>query len=252
MMTKKEININFDFTSDTPRYWDNFWQNNYGLGAGTTDPDSESKTLQEYHRIIYSKKLPNGKQLELQKGIDSYHYLTWENFRFGSDSIIASFRYHRYKWMLQQIEASLPNYKEYIVTYLRKSYTLGGEIIFPKRMWGINQTRGWKKLISDRFDLTLECIRRFYKKKPSLLTETIEKDINFFNLFIDFKGYVDFFFLQDLVTSDYEKVNLWLENEDFKLSPLPQTVDEYLCFISKELEFVKKRNSRIEKYCFEA
>lgn len=28
----------------------------------------------------------------------------------------------------------------------------------------------------------------------------------FFNLFIDFKGYVDFFFLQDLVSNDYKQV----------------------------------------------
>lgn len=46
------IDVTFDFTTDSPGYWDGFWENNDGLGAGGSDPDSSSSTLQEYHRAL--------------------------------------------------------------------------------------------------------------------------------------------------------------------------------------------------------
>ena len=205
-MDKVQVDVNFDFTSDTPNYWNHFWENKSGLGAGNADPDAESKTLQRYQKIIYSKLLPNGEKMDLEIGSDNYHYLTWKNFRFGSDSIIASFRYFRYKWMLDALERKLSDYKKYMEDYLHKAYTIGGEIIFPKRVWGINQSRGCNKRISDRFDLTLECIRRFYANEASPLSDCLGKDRLFFDLFINFEGYVHYFYLDDLVSSDYSKL----------------------------------------------
>lgn len=38
---KNAIDTTFDFTSDTPHYWDNFWQNCDGLGCGSADPDTK-------------------------------------------------------------------------------------------------------------------------------------------------------------------------------------------------------------------
>ena len=64
-------------------------------------------------------------------------------------------------------------------------------------------------------------------------------------MFVDFKGYVDFFFLQDCVSEDYKKVNLWLGNDFFEKNPVPRTADEYFTFIGKEYDFLKKRNRRI-------
>lgn len=32
-----DIDTNFDFTTDTPKFWDNFWNNNDGFGAGSND-----------------------------------------------------------------------------------------------------------------------------------------------------------------------------------------------------------------------
>jgi len=31
---RKMIDVGFDFTSDSPGYWDKFWENNDGLGGG--------------------------------------------------------------------------------------------------------------------------------------------------------------------------------------------------------------------------
>ena len=241
------IDVNFDFTSDTPHYWDTFWENNNGLGGSNSDPDALSKTLQRYHQALWSKPLPNGETMQLQAGVGA-KYLTWKDFRFGSDSIIASFRYEKYRHMLEQIEQAVPDYRAFMEDYLHRSYTIGGTIIFPKRPGGINQTRGCNAKIRDRWDLTLECIRRYYNGESSPLYETLSKEKEFFDLFGDFKGYVDFFFLQDCVTSDYSKVIMWISNSDLEGDPLPQSVDAYLLWIYRELEFVDKRNKRIQEW----
>ena len=77
--------------------------------------------------------------------------------------------------------------------FLHKTYTIGEEIIFPKHAKSINQARGVNPLICDRFDLTLECIRRYYAGVSSPLHEVLCSDSVFFDLFGDFRGYVEFF-----------------------------------------------------------
>lgn len=71
----------------------------------------------------------------------------------------------------------------------------------------------------------------------------------FFDLFVDFKGFVDFFFLQDCVDEHYEKVNLWLGESFFEKNPYPHSASEYLAWIEAEYDFLRKRNRRIEEFC---
>lgn len=66
---------------------------------------------------------------------------------------------------------------------------------------------------------------------------------------MDFKGYVDFFFLQDCVAPDYSKVDIWVGDTSFTGSGLPKTIDDYFTFIEKEFAFLDKRNARIRDYC---
>jgi hypothetical protein len=80
------------------------------------------------------------------------------------------------------------------------------------------------------------------------LKGVLDKNKAFFDLFVDFKGYVDFFFFQDLVDDKYNKVVLWLNTTLFIKNPIPNTKEQYFDFINKEIDFVKKRNKRIEKY----
>ena len=108
--------------------------------------------------------------------------------------------------------------------------------------------RGLNRKIRDRFDLTLECIRRYYNNEKSPLYETLLKNEDFFNLFVDFKGYVDFFFLQDLVNVEYSEIKFWLGNGNFDENPVPKTVKEYLLWMENQMRFVEKRNKRIEQY----
>ena len=240
-----KIDVNFDFTTDTPNYWFNYCYYNL-LGRSykpCKDPDSCSQTMKQYHQILWSKLLPNGENMNLEfgKGRD---YLNRKSFRFGADSICASFRYKKLCHILEQVNDFIPNYHEFVENFIRKTYTIGGSIIFPKDN-SINGARGCNAHIKDRWDLTLECIRRYYRGEDSPLFETLAKNKEFFDLFVDFKGYVDFFFLQDCVSEDYNSVNFWIGDGDMSKNPMPQTVEEYLKWIKKQLEFVEKRNKRI-------
>ena len=239
------IDVSRNMADSTPDFWTNYWSN--PMGKSKKDPDTECLLLQEYHCKLWSKQLPNGIFFDLKKGYGR-NYLTWNDFRFGSDSIIVSFRYEKNKDMMNEVMVAIPDYKAFIENYVKISYTIGGFIIFPKYKGGINQTRGCNYQIRDRFDLTLECIRRYYIGEKSPLSTVLEQNKEFFELFIDFKGYIDFFFLQDLVTDDYQKIDFWIGTGDMTQSPFPQNIDEYFSLIERELLFVKKRNERIKQY----
>lgn len=241
------IDVDFDFTTDSPRYWDGFWKRNNGLGKGGSDPDASSPTLKSYHQLLWSRELPNGQKMVLEKG-NSYNYLSWNDFRFGSDSIIATFRWRKNQKLIAQVFDKVGDYKTYYENILHASYTIGGMIIFPKHKASINQNRGRNGLISDRWDMTLECIRRYYNDEDSPLYQTLQSDKSFFDLFVDFQGYVDFFFLQDCVSTNYSSVNNWSGNFDFEKRGIPETIDEYFGYINNELEFLNKRNQRIKDY----
>ena len=67
----------------------------------------------------------------------------------------------------------------------------------------INGSRGINHKIKDRFDLTLECIRRHYFNEDNPLSDTLQRYSDFFSLFQKFQGYIDFFLLQDLKCEIY-------------------------------------------------
>lgn len=227
-MELRHIDISFDFQTDTRE---------------GKDPDSDSKTLRAYQQLIWSKPLPNGEMmnLEIVKG-----FLKWRDMWFGSDSITASFLHARFP-LRKEVE-SRPDFAQWKKEYWHKTYTIGGEIIFPMVRWSMNQARGCSIKICDRWDLTLECIRRFYLGELTPLDKALEKSSEFFKLFVNFKGYVDFFLLQDCVDDNYN-VKLWLKTPLFVSKPMPQNMDEYYKWINSQLDFVEKRGKRIMEYC---
>jgi len=128
-----------------------------------------------------------------------------------------------------------------------KVRTVGGHMIFPahkKNGFTINQARGVSRKICDRFDLTLECIRRFYQKEQSPLYDTLIRYSDFFDLFVDFNGYVAFFILQDFI-DEKEQVKFSLPFDNFNRPPLPQTVDEYKQYKIHIIDLMNSRNKRI-------
>ena len=222
-----EIDTSFDFRSD----------------SRGKDPDNWSPTLKAYQRFLYSKPLPNGEVMELNEN------LAWKDFQFSSDSILHAFTYwDSYQHIISKVDKSV------ISEFEANDYSIGGEIIFPcyrvKGAQTINQARGCNRKIRDRIDLTLECIRRYYQGDTSPLYNCLCAYKSFFDLFVDFKGYVDFFHLQDLVTNNYSAVDFLCWFDGFHSSfPLPRTVEEYVEYISRVLQFNKSRNERIDAWC---
>ena len=185
--------------------------------------------------------------MDLKEGYGN-DYLVWDGRRFASDSVTTGFRYERCRPLLERVAASMDDYRGWMESVIRRTYTIGGSIIFPKHRNSINQIRGSNRCIADRWDLTLECIRRFYEGEESPISWCLEQDRCFFDLFADFRGYVDFFFLQDCVSRDCSEVRMWLDTEPFQKDPFPRDVDEYMGWIGCNLDFVEKRNRRIEQF----
>lgn len=226
---KDIIDITFDFRSDS----------NGG------DPDSKSPTLRSYHKLLWSKELPCGGKLILNEKLNNTSDAG--DFYFGSDSIIHSFsRWESYKYIIDKIRIEEKEEFRYL------GYTMGGMIIFPRNkinnLQSINMARGCNQKIKDRFDLTLECIRRYYNKEDSPLNKCFRRYSDFFDLFVSFKGYVDFFLLQDLVNSDYTAINFFHPFISFEESPLPKTVEEYLRYKANSINFINNRNKRIMEW----
>ena len=122
-------------------------------------------------------------------------------------------------------------------------------MVFPANRVGhqmtINGCRGFNQKIRDRFDLTLECIRRHYLGEPSPLGECIVRYAPFFDLFGDFAGYVAFFHLQDLVDPVTSTITFFMPFDGFTTSPVPRTLDAYLGYRQRAIEFINARNHRI-------
>jgi hypothetical protein len=64
-------------------------------------------------------------------------------------------------------------------------------------------------------------------------------------LFESFRGYVDFFMLNDLVTEDCSAVKFFIPFEDFSTSSVPRDRDAYEDYRRLSIAFVEARNRRI-------
>ena len=226
-----KIDINFNVYSDTPE---------------GKDPDSFSSTLRNYHKFLWSKRLPNKEEfcLNLDKPKLLHHKSALGEFFLSSDAI--GHTYSRVKKMSHIIDEIS---HEEINDFFSICSTIGAYVIFPAKRINnkmtINGARGVNHKIQDRFDLTLECIRRHYLNQQSPLTDVLERNANFFKLFSDFKGYVDYFLLQDLVERNYEAIKFWSNFDNFETGPLPINKEEYVSYKEKVINFVNRRNQRI-------
>lgn len=223
-----KIDINFDYRED----------------SRCGDPDIDSKKLYTAHELLWARTLPCGNLLDLEIAATNGRLFIKNNNtndNLSSDRMCPHFngRYGgRFDDWLPQSD---------IDELKRKVRTIGGHIIFPahkKNGLTINQARGMNRLICDRFDLTLECIRRFYIKEESPLYETLKRYDYFLDLFVNFSGYTNFFLLQDFLDKEGE-IKFSLPFDNFNRSPLPKTVDEYSQYRISTLEMLNRRNKRI-------
>ena len=231
------IDVTFDFRDDS---------------AGG-DPDTDSPTLRRYHQLLWSKPLPNGVHFVLD-ATTPYAYLhhrsaLGESY-LASDSVIATF----IRWVrMRSIIAQVSKMENDAFTAI--AYTIGGMLVFPSnRISGkltLNGARGLSQKISDRLDLTLECVRRYYRRQPSPLSEAIERYSDFFELFDDFDGYVRFFLLDDLVDADSGQVKFFLPFDTFAAPAGPSDLTTYLQYRRLTIDFIHARNQRIASWAAE-
>ena len=228
------IDIAFNVFSDTPE---------------GKDPDSYSPTLRNYHKILWSKPLPNGSVFDLDDKTPMllHHKSELGEFFLSSDSI--GHTYSRIQSM-SDIVSKVPS--EEIDSFFSLCSTIGGYIIYPSKrvdnQMTINGARGTNGKIKDRFDLTLECIRLHYINEESPLSDTLDRYKSFFKLFDNFQGYINFFLLQDLVTEDYSSIKYLIPFNSFEKPPLPSDVDEYRLYKTNMTDFVSARNQRFLHY----
>lgn len=223
------IDTRFDFRSDT---------------RPGKDPDSDSATLHRYHRMLWGRPLPNGAAFELADGRPAnylVHRSALGTFYLSSDAVIPTFR-HKARTIIEQIPPTE------VEAFDSIGYTIGGMMLFPSNMvdgkMTINRARGLHPRVADRFDLTVECIRRWYRHESSPLAETLERYTDFFRLFEDFDGYVQHFLLEDLVKLD-GTLRFQTRFENFATPAVPQDRGEYLEYLHRCTDFVVARNRRI-------
>lgn len=220
--------------------------------AGGGDPDRTSPTLRRYHKLPWSKPLPDGREFNLDDTTPNA-YLHHESDAVGEvvlarDSVIHTFRrWRRTAPIIDQIP------DDEIDHFYHLAYTIGAMLVFPGNkidgQMTINGAQGLNQRICDRLDLTLECIRRHYIEESSPLAQTLERDRYFFDLFQDFRGYTDFFLLQDLLYEGGLEVKFFTEDFDgFSFRPLPGDVDTYRTYMDRSIKFIEARNGRIQNW----
>jgi hypothetical protein len=216
------------------------------------DPDSHSATLRRYHQLLWGKPLPNGAPFELDANL--HHKSDLGEFWLSSDAIVHTYTGWAKPARLVEVIRQIPI--DETTAFYDLACTIGAYTVFPAQVrvdgrWrlSINQARGMHPQIKDRFDLTLECIRRHYASQASPLGNAFAVYARFFGLFGDFTGFVDHFLLNDLVTGDYASVRFYTEFDDFPSDPLPAgSVAEYREYMRRSIDFIRARNARIDGY----
>lgn len=232
----------------------------YYSDASGKDPDKFSPSLNEDHRTLWQKPLPTGGIFNLESVKDNGYLLLHKPTNGGelylsSDALghslfsdydkAAYSRSFPYKAISQQLRGVIKD-------FWRQQVGIAWYIIFPAFMRNghtINQARGVNSKILDRFDLTLECIRRYYEKDPGLnpLYDALNRYKDFFDLFKDFEGYVSFFYLQDFLKPRNHSLDFWLEFDEFERPPLPRNPDEYKQYKENVCSVFAARRERIAK-----
>lgn len=229
-----QIDVNFDFRSD----------------ANGGDPDKTSPTLRQYHKLLWDKALPGGGRLTLDAPLGGpylIHRAAADEIVLTSDAAIPTFT----RWDRAAAIVSGTTDEERAHFY-DTAYKIGAMMVFPgKRIdgkWTLNQARGCLRRVDDRLDLTLECIRRRYQSDGGAnpLGDVLSRYWNFFDLFTDFDGYIEFFLLQDLV--DNGEVRFFTPFDNFAGSGLPRDPDAYRGYMENALAFIEARNRRISDW----
>ncbi len=116
--------------------------------------------------------------------------------------------------------------------FMRIGYTIGGMMVFPaNRVDGkmtINGARGCHPRIKDRFDLTVECIRRHYLERAQPAGRHARPVRRLLRPVRRLRGLRGLLPPAGPGQRGRFAVRFFMPFEDFTASPLPATVDAYL------------------------
>lgn len=241
------LDTSFDYETDSP-------------ARTRPDADRDSRLLRSHHQLLWTKDLCSGVRFApTAPSVRRDGYLIFTDASgvkhwYGSDAITASYS----RWLRPRplVDAIAGLNEEQRARYLNPPYTIGSAMIWPVRKADrptINQARGIRPLISDRIDLTLECIRRHYAGEPEgPLAGVLNAYADFFALFgrreQGFRCFVNFFHFQDLVTPDYDEVLFFLPLDNFKRPGTPATTEEYVTYREATLDAIEKRARRMAEW----
>ncbi|MGD8199425.1 DUF6994 family protein [Ornithinimicrobium sp. W1679] len=229
----------------------------YDLGG---DPDRTCQRLYLWHQALCSRAVDGVGPFVVDVVYDRAYELSLRSadgpaLRLGSDGIIPTWSTPGWTWRFApELVAEIERDED---DFFRVASTIGGYVLFPRNGegqtgWTINQARGVHPQIADRFDLTLECIRRHYldPRLDSPLADRLSYYRDFFAMFGNFDTYVRFFLLDDLVTPDRDGVWSLLTGDVVTGFPVPAyatTTVEYAAFRANSINFVRARNDRIQR-----
>lgn len=240
------------------------------------DPDAYSGNLRGWHELLWNRRLPDDTGLALRREgrglLDS-----GSGLYLSSDAAVPVWeRWREVQGFRAETEHLLQEARGGTIHDLGwRLYDMGGFVLFPgfqvgKNLWTINQAKGCtRQRIADRLDLTLECIRLYYRVMPqhdpleplpaaynriNPLGSVLHRYRSFFEIFGSFDGYVAFWLLDDLVTptSDGLRVRFHLRGPgasgdyDFEHErALPTDAGQYLEYLLEADDFVQQRNRRM-------
>lgn len=230
--SRDTLDVGFDFRSDAPP---------------GTDPDATSPTLRRYHAALWSRPLPGGQHFTLDTD-HSWRYLSHTSelgdFALSSDTCVPSFLgWKRMDETLQGVPLRQQR------SFQRHRYTIGSMMIWPSTTvegaGTINGMRGLNSRVADRFDLTLECVRRHYDGESNPLEKVLTANRSYFDLFESFSGFIESFELQDLADPTTGTVRFMMPFNDFDGPGHPRDAEEYKSYMKEARRFLTARNSRI-------
>ncbi len=225
-----------------------------------------SRRLYSWHELLWGRRVEGVQSFDVAIRY-TYRYeleLTThdgQKMRLGSDGMINTWTSPGWASLFGFESDLVREINADVDDFYRVASTIGGYIVFPLNGEGqsgqtINQVRGRHRDIADRFDLTLECIRRHYRARnvgiqdsDSPLAERLHHYHSFFRLFDDFDAYVSFFLLDDLLTPSREVRSLvsGAPLEGFGQPATPTGVEEYGRYRTNCLTFLRARNDRIRR-----
>lgn len=223
------------------------------------DPDRYSAVLYEWHKLLWSRVVEGVAPFSLEVLGDRGYTIRLtttdgRTCRLASDGLIQTWSSPGWHRRLQAavIDEILTDRNN----FYRTASTIGGYLLWPLNGPGetgqsINQARGTTAAIADRFDLTLECVRRHYLAPEAVnpLGKCLNRYAGFFKLFTDFDTYVRFWLLDDMLTAE-GKVRSFMTGQaidEFRPVGIAQSVEEYVRFREGNIAFVQARNERIRQ-----